>query len=146
MTPQPQPPFSVPENRIDTIFQLITRLAQQGKVGSFRVYPPQVVIDDPGVLQADDIVDRLRDTTWQVRFYDGHVERFNLVEMVTFRHLISDVRSAMGRAGAAAKAHGSTLANPASINRTLHIPTIMAPASVKRLLNNLPLQATSSPQ
>ena len=138
-------PFHVPEDRIDTMFKLITRLARQGKGGSYRVYPPQIVIDDPAVLQADDVVDRLRDTTWHVRFYDGRVERFNFVEMVTFLHLIGDIRGAMGQAGALAKVQGSTLDDPSVVNRRLHIPTVMAPASVKRLLNGVSLQPTSSP-
>ena len=138
-------PFHVPEDRIDTMFKLITRLARQGKGGSYRVYPPQAVIDDPDVLKADDVVDRLRDTTWQVRFYDGRVERFNFVEMVTFLHLVGDIRGAMGQAGALAKVQNSTLDDPSVVNRRLHIPTVMAPASVKRLLSAVSLQPTSSP-
>ena len=75
----PHPPFTLPSNRLDDLFEHVAQLARGGKQGSFRVYPPQLVIDDPDVLKADDVVDRLRDTTWHVRFYDGHLEQMTFV-------------------------------------------------------------------
>jgi hypothetical protein len=146
MPAQEHPPFTLPPHRIDALFELVTKLARGGKQGSFRVYPPQLVIDNPGILNADDaIVDRLRDTTWQVRFYDGHLEKMTFVELMTFRHLINDVRGAMGQAEIDARQKGATPAQPAAVDRRLHIPSIMSPPSVKRLLTQLTLQPTSTP-
>jgi hypothetical protein len=145
MPPQEQPPFAIPGNRIDDIFELITKLARGGKEGSYRVYPPQQVIDDPAVTERDDAVERLRDTTWNVRFYDGHVERFTFVEFVTFLHLIIDLRNSMRRAEVDARLKGSTPAAPAIVDRKLHIPSVMSPASVKRLLKGHTFQAKSTP-
>ena len=145
MPPQGQPPFTIPPNRIDDIFELITRLARGGKEGSYRVYPPQQVIDDPAVTERDDAVDRLRDTTWNVRLYDGHVERFTFAEFVTFLHLINDVRNSMRRAEVDARLKGATPASPAAVNRKLHIPSVMSPPSVKRLLKGHPFQSKSTP-
>src|SRR5688572_4135582 len=138
-------PFSLPPNRLDDLFQLVTNLARGGKQGSFRLYPPQLVIADPDVLEADDVVDRLRDTTWHVRFYDGQLEKMAFVELMTFRHLINDVRAAMGHAELDARQKGATPAHPAVVDRQLHIPSIMSPTSVKRLLTQLSLQPTSTP-
>lgn len=51
---------------------------------TFKVYPPQEVIDDPTITKVDDVVDRLKDKEFKILFDDGFSEIVSLQELMVF--------------------------------------------------------------
>jgi len=50
----------------------------------YKVYPPQEVVDDPSVVESEDVVERLKDKQFQVVFNDGVSEILSLPELMVF--------------------------------------------------------------
>jgi hypothetical protein len=50
----------------------------------FKAYPPSEVYNDPSVIRSDDVIERLRHTTWRIVLTDGTQACFSFHEFLTF--------------------------------------------------------------
>lgn len=86
--------------RVSLLSQLIYKCTSEGK--EFRLYPPDEVCQDPQVLKADEIIEKLDGTTWVIRYRDGTEEELSLAETLSFLHELRSVLQQIDTADPAA--------------------------------------------
>ena len=70
--------------RMPVIMGLVHKRCSDQAEAPYKVYPPQEVVDDPSVVESEDVVERLKDKQFQVVFNDGVSEILSLPELMVF--------------------------------------------------------------
>jgi hypothetical protein len=92
------------EERIAVISNLVSQIVY--RACGFKMHPPKAVTDDPGVLKADDVVERLADAKFWLRLSDGSEELLTLPELLALAYNLYGVRNQLQRAKQDLKANG----------------------------------------
>ena len=87
-SPAGPPPFTFTRERVELITGMVKKklsAALRPEAGvHFRVYPPPEFHQHPEFLRGAGVFERLRGTTWWVRWYDGQLDRLDFGEFLAF--------------------------------------------------------------
>jgi len=126
----------------------------------FRVYPPTEFLARPGVLRGRDLFDKLADTDWSLRWYDGVLDRLRFGEFLGFVDQVLEVekayRQATGAEGQPAAAPVNSAVwdtppkapherRPLKVNRTLDTRVLVEDATIRRLFTSVVLEPAPLP-
>jgi hypothetical protein len=159
------PKFDFSRERLQLVLRMAKKKADAAIAAlpgvHFRVYPPLEFLDHPGVLTRGGVFDRLRDTTWRVRWHDGAQDELAFGEFLGFIHQIVGLEKAFQEAtGSVPTAHPApqnhsvwqpTRRNDAGgraqvrFRNTMNALELVRDETVRGLLNAVVLESTSSP-
>jgi hypothetical protein len=105
MEPQATDSPQLSEERIAVISNLVSQIVYRGR--GFTIHPPKAVTDDPGVLKADNVIERLADAKFWLRLGDGSEEMLTLPELLALAYNLYGVRNQLQRAKQDLKASGA---------------------------------------
>jgi len=135
-TPPGKGEFEIKPERMRRIGQLVYRRLTDQASQSFAVHAPKQILDDPGVLTRESIIEELRDKHFKVVFQEGSAEVLSLPELVCFIYELiflqvetRDVVHKLDKGGF----------GPTQIELTLEIsvPELMRPEVVKAILSKV---------
>jgi hypothetical protein len=118
------------------------RCSDQAHTG-FKVYPPQVILDDPDIVNSDDVIDKLADARFRVEFEDGASEVLTMPELMVFTHQQIVIKLQMDEFLQQLDKSGVQQTVQASLNTTFAVEQIMHPELVKVLFSKIGFEATS---
>lgn len=81
-----EPRFELSEKDMDRVLALVTKRATDQANNTFVVHPPKKLVDNPGICDADDVIEQLEDSVFEVVFQDGTYAMLSLVELMVFTH------------------------------------------------------------
>ena len=149
--------------RVKLVMEMVAKKARAavgGVPGShFRVYPPREFLDDADALARTGIFDRLSDTIWAVRWYDGRQDALRFGEFLGFIHQVVEIEKAFHIAVQRAELCASPRQNdsvwsrdrsggngiPVKVNGMLDPREIVQDATIRRLFDAVVLESTVSP-
>ena len=131
--------FQISKDQLHKISNLIGYIVESAS--GYKVFPPREVIDDPAVLQRGDIVDRLADTKWWLRFKDGREEILTLVELMCLTYEMIAVKIQLDEA----REQGG-LTGEINVSFKLPVEQIMTPDGVRTLLSKIELEGIHQPE
>jgi hypothetical protein len=127
----------------------------------FHVYPPTGFLARPGVLRGRNVFEKLADTEWTVRWYDGRVDRLSFGELLGFIDQVLEVekayRQAVGADGAVAPGPVNSSVwgvqppgapherQPLKVSRTLDARALVEDLTVRRLFAAIALEPAPLP-
>ena len=118
------------EDRIAVISNLVSQIVYQSR--AFKVHPPKAVTDDPGVLKADDVVERLADSKFWLRLGDGSEELLTLPELLALAYNLYGVRNQLQKARQDLKTSGAV-----RLSVNFDVAEMMKPDNAKPLLSSI---------
>jgi hypothetical protein len=96
--PPARPPFDFTRDRLKLVMSMVTKKANaavEGRRGMhFRVYPPPEFNQRPQIVREPGVFEKLKDTTWRVRWYDGRDDRLSFGEFLGFIDQVVEVEKA----------------------------------------------------
>ena len=96
--PASPPPFDFARGRLRVVMAMVTKKANaaiEGRAGvHFRVYPPAEYRARPQIVRETGVFEKLKDTTWRVRWYDGGDDRLSFGEFLGFLDQVVEVEKA----------------------------------------------------
>jgi hypothetical protein len=155
--------FDFTRPRLKLVMEMVAKKARAAVGGvpgeHFRVYPPREFLDDAaGALARNGIFDRLSNTTWAVRWYDGRQDRLRFGEFLGFIHQVVEIEKAYHTAVQRAAENASPRQNssvwsrersgngvPVKVNGSLDPRAIVQDATIRRLFDAVELEPTVSP-
>jgi hypothetical protein len=126
----------------------------------FRVYPPTEFLARPGVMRGRDVFDKLANTDWWLRWYDGMFDRLAFGEFLGFVDQVLEVEKAYRQATGAEAEHDAPVNSsvwgthppkapherrPLKVNRTLDARTLVEDATIRRLFAAVTLEPAPLP-
>lgn len=112
------------------------RIADQGG-NRFTVHPPKKLIDNPEICQADDVIEQLEASVFEVVFQDGTYEMLTFAELMVFVYQLIIVMANLIKIQ---ETMGETLAEKGAeikLNISFSVDEIMKPEVVKQLLSKI---------
>ena len=152
--------FNFTRERLELVMHMVTKkgsAAIDRLAGPhFRVYPPREFIDRPGALRGRNIFDRLGDTSWCVRWYDGRLDSLSFGEFLGFVDQVAEVERAFREASGAERADSTAPQNssvwggttprppgqrrPVRVGRKLDARRLVDDAHIRRLFAAVTLE------
>ncbi|HET6441641.1 MAG TPA: hypothetical protein VFH53_04625 [Phycisphaerae bacterium] len=128
--------FDVEPERMDRVMELVHKRFTTQAGYSFAVHPPKCVLDEPDMLQSDDVIEKLKDERFKVVFQDGTAEVVTLPELVFFAHqlIMVDVQA---RDVAEKLKKGGFGPTEIQISFTVSIQELMQPEVMKTVLSKV---------
>lgn len=136
-TKVPKSEFELTQEEMNGVMELLHKRVTVESRNTFVVHPPKIIIDHPEILQANDVIDQLKDCVFTVVFQDGTAKMLSLPELVAFTfNLIMYIQQVQEVSAmfAAAKPDG-----PREMNATFtfSMQQLMQPEMVKALLEKI---------
>ena len=136
--------FDLSQEEMDEVLELVQKRMTTQAGNAFAVHPPQKIIDNPAILQADDVIDQLKDSVFSLVFQDGTAKMLSLPELVAFNFNLITIaleQRELDKMFSATPPRGPTQVN---VNVTLSMNDIMTPEMVKTLLSKFEFSDTPS--
>jgi hypothetical protein len=157
--------FNFTRERLQHVMSMVAKkggAAIERMPGShFHAYPPPEFLSRPGVLRGRDVFDKLAESDWWVRWYDGRFDRLSFGEFLGFVDQVLEVENAYRQAagvtveGAPSPVNSSVWGahppaapherQPLKVSRTLDARRLVEDANVRRLFAAVTLEPASLP-
>ncbi len=136
--PKPERKFEydLTQDELDRILELFHKRATTEAQNTFIVHPPQVLIDDPSILQSDGVIESLADSVFTLVFQDGTTAILGLHELVAFTYQLCMVRIGVEEAFANIR-EDRPGPQKLEVSLTLCMRDLMRPEMVKLLLEKI---------
>lgn len=134
--------FELTKEEMDGIVELVQKRVTTERKNTFAVHPPQKLIDNMSLLNADTVVDELKDTVFVVVFQDGDATMLSFPELLAFvfNLIVLEVQGTeLGRMVRAAAPSGP---REYQISFRFSMKEIMAPEMAKMLLSKVSFSDT----
>ena len=118
------------EERIAVISNLVSRIVYHAC--GFSIHPPKALTDDPGVLKADDVIERLADSKFWLQLGDDAEELLTLPELLALAYNLYSIRNQLHKAKHDLKANGAV-----RLSVNFDVAEMMNPANAKPLLSSI---------
>jgi hypothetical protein len=136
--------FELTKDEMDGVMELVHRRATSQSENTFAVHPPQKLIDNPELMEADIVIDELKDSVFSVVFQDGTAKMLSLPELMAFIFNLIVLKhewQQLEKMVAAAKPTAPTKFN---VSFQFAMQHIMTPETVKALLSKIEFSDTPS--
>ena len=136
--------FDLTPEEMEGVMELVHKRATTQSQNTFAVHPPQKIIDDPKIIESDNVIDELKDSVFAVVFQDGTVKMLSLPELMAFNFnliVLAHEWAQLEKMVAAAKPDALTKFN---VSFQFAMDHIMTPETVKVLLSKFEFSDTAS--
>jgi len=134
-----KPHDDLPPDRMDLVLDLVRHVFNLGR--GFKVYAPKEVTDNPSILKSDEVVSRLANSKFWLRFVDGREEMLSLAELLTLTYNLICVRAQMDEVNQRGIASGTV-----QLNFCFAVQEIMKPDHAKQLLTKITFERVRPPK
>jgi hypothetical protein len=124
------PRHDITDACMEAIADLVGQIVQHG--GGFKVYPPKEITNDPAILEADDVIDRLADAKFWLRLGDDTEELLTLPELLALTYSLLAIRKQFSQALKDKKPKGAI-----QMNVGVDVAEMMKPANAWALLQRV---------
>lgn len=128
--------FALTQTEMNRIFELVHKRATTQSKSPFAIHPPKKLLDNPGIAEADDVIEQLDDSIFEVIFQDGTYAMFSLTELMVFTYQLIFLSS---QAAEVDKMFQHVESGEFTVQITYHFreDDIMRPEIVKTLLSKI---------
>lgn len=136
--------FELTKEEMDGVMELVHRRATSQSQNTFAIHPPQKLIDDPKLIESDNVIEELKDSVFSVVFQDGAAKMISLPELMAFVFnliVLAHESQQVEKMVAAAKPNVPTKVN---VTFRFAMQHIMTPEMVKVLLSKVTFSGTPS--
>ena len=107
----------------------------------FRVFPPREVVEEPAVLRADDVVERLLHTKWWLAFNDGREELVSFPELIAMTYQLVMVNATIEEVQRDMQSKGET-DGTVDIDASFNLWELLQPDMARSLLRRLSIEGS----
>lgn len=136
--------FELTQDEMNGVLELIHKRATTQAQNTFAVHPPQKMIDDPTLVESDDVIHELKDSVFTVVFQDGTTKMLSLPELMAFNFnliVLAHETEQLNKMVAAAR---PTVPTEFNVSFQFSMQQIMTPETVKVLLSKFTFSDTPS--
>ena len=105
----------------------------------FKVFPPREVVEEPAVLRADDVVERLLHTKWWLAFNDGREELVSFPELIAMTYQLVMVNAVVEEMQRDMQSKGET-DGTVDIDASFNLWELLQPDMARSLLRRLSIE------
>jgi hypothetical protein len=103
---------------------------------TFKIYPPREIVEEPAVLRADDVVERLLHTKWWLAFNDGREELVSFPELIALTYQLVVVNAVVEEMQREMQSKGETNST-VDIDAGFNLWELLQPDMARSLLRRL---------
>jgi hypothetical protein len=129
--------FDLSEEEMNAIMDLVRHRATNQAQNAFAVHPPKKLLDNPKIVQSDNVVEELGDSVFVVVFQDGTTKMFSFVELMVFTYNVIVFALKQAEVGKMMAAVCPTDSLKVKVSFSFSVPDIMRPEMVKTLLSKI---------
>jgi hypothetical protein len=157
--------FDFTRPRLQLVMRMVTKKANAAITAMpgvhFRVHPPREFLSDLGVLRGAGIFEKLKDSTWSVRWFDGEEDRLSFGEFLGFLHQVEEIEAAYSQVAGSdttsrrapqnestwgrVKPAGPGGRMPIKVSRVFNTRELTQDDTVRRLLSRVALECEALP-
>ena len=136
--------FELTKDEMDGVLELLHKRATTEAQNTFVVHPPKIVIDDPTILKADNVIDRLKDSVFSIVFQDGTAKVLSLPELMALVFNLIVLAHHAAEFNTMVKAAKPAGDREFQVSFRFSMQEIMQPEMVKTLLDKVAFADTPS--
>jgi len=126
----------ISKKRMERLLALIFKRATTQAENTFVVHPPTILLQHPEVATSDDVVEKLRDSIFEIVFQDGDYEMVTLAELMVFTYQLIFLAAELPRVSNALK-EGDVGEATVNLSVKFSETQLMQPEMVKALLSKI---------
>lgn len=136
--------FELTKEEMDGVLELIHRRGSTQSKNTFAVHPPQKILDNPTLIESDDVIQELKDSVFTVVFQDGTTKMLSLPEIMAFNFNLVVLSQEMEQLSKMVEAAEPTVPTKFNVSFQFSMQQIMTPEIVKVLLSKFMFSDTPS--
>ena len=129
--------FDLTEKEMNAILDLVYHRATTQAQNTFAVHPPKKLLDNPKIVQSDNVVEELSDSIFVVVFQDGTTKMLSFVELMVFTYNLIVLAHKQAEVGKMMAAVRPTDSQKVQVSFQFSLSDIMRPELVKTLLSKI---------
>ncbi|MFO0885113.1 MAG: hypothetical protein U0894_13145 [Pirellulales bacterium] len=134
--------FELTESEMTSVMELVNRRATSQAENAFAVHPPKKLLDNPGIIESESVVDELKDSIFVVVFQDGVTKMLSLPQLMAFIYQLIVLSYEHRRLEKMFSAAESSVPAKISLKFQFSMQEIMTPEIVKVLLGKIEFSET----
>ena len=135
--PPKESEFELSKEEMDTLMELVHKRVTSQAGNRFAVHPPRKLLDRPGIADAENVIEELKDSVFVVVFQDGTTNMLSLVELIILTYNLIVMAHQHVQASRIIEATNPSGRTTVQITFQFSIPELMRPEMVKALLEKI---------
>jgi hypothetical protein len=136
--------FELTKEEMEGVMELVHRRATTHSQNTFAVHPPQKLIDNPALMESDEVIEELKDSIFSVVFQDGTSQMLTLPELMAFTFNLIVLAHEFQQVEKMVSAAEPTSTTNVKVSFQFAMQQIMTPETVKVLLAKVEFSDTPS--
>ena len=136
--------YELTQKEMDAVLGLLQKRVTTQAHNTFVVHPPKLIINDPAVLQSDELVVRLKNSIFTVVFQDGTAKMLSLPELLVFIFNLVTVTQQVEEIESMISASKKPGNHQVTVSFQFSMQHIMQPQMAKALLDKVAFSDISS--
>jgi len=136
--------YDLTQEKMDGVLDLVYKRINNQPNNSFAVHPPQIVVDNPDILNSDNVIKELKNSVFSIVFQDGTKKLLSLVELMVFVYNLIFVAKQQEELSRISQGDHAPFIKNVSVKFQICVNDIMRPETVKALMQKIEFSNVSS--